>query len=181
MSIWYVFGVIAGILAAMAIVALVCVISKKLTGSRPRFGRGKYDERQLLGRGKAYQAGFFTVLIYELLYGVVDLLGVKWCVNITGIVIGLFLGITVFAVVAIVNDAYMSINEKPNSWLGLWSAVILLNLACTAMQLSEGELIRDGMLTEMWTNALCAAMFLVILVTQLVHNRKLKREAMEEE
>lgn len=183
-SMEYVIGLIVGILVGLAVVALVVVVCRKKNGMR--FGKCEYDERQLLARGKAFQAGFFTILIYEAVYAVADwiaadLYGVRWCVNVTGVTLGLMLGITVFAVVAITRDAYLSLNEKPGGWIAMWCAVIALNLASGIGEALEGELIRDGMLTEKWMNWMCAGMFAVILVAQLAHNRKLKREELEEE
>lgn len=178
MSVAYIAGVIAGVLVGLAVVVLIFVIAGKKR--RLRFGKCAYDERQQFARGKAFQAGFFTILIYEAVYAIVDAAGVKWCKNLTGILLGLFLGVTVFAVVAITKDAYMSINERPNSWMGVWLVVLLLNLFCGARQVIRGELIEDGILTEQWMNWMCAAMFAAILIAQLVHNRKLKREELEE-
>lgn len=179
LSMEYMIGLILGILAGVAVVALIVVVCRKKTGMR--FGKCEYDERQLLARGKAFRAGFFTILIYEAVYAMVDVAGVKWCANVTGIMLGLMLGITVFAVVAISEDAYMSMNERPAGWIIIWCVVIGLNLVCGLRQALEGELIRDGMLTEEWMNWMCAGMFAVILIAQLAHNRKLKREELEEE
>ena len=178
MSAAYVAGVIAGVLAGVAVVALMCVIARKK--GKVRFGKCAYDERQQFARGKAFQAGFFTILIYEVVYAIVDAAGVKWCENLTGILLGLFLGVTVFAVVAITRDAYIKINERPNSWMGIWVVMILLNLFCGVRQAIQGELFENGMLTEQWMNWMCAVMFIVILIAQLTHNRKLRREELEE-
>lgn len=178
-SMEYVIGLIVGVLVVLAVVALVVMICRK-KGSM-RFGKCEYDERQMLARGKAFRAGFFTILIYEAVYAMVDVAGIKWCANVTGIMLGLMLGITVFAIVAISKDAYMSMNERPTGWMIIWCVVIGLNLVCGLRQALEGELIRDGMLTEEWMNWMCAGMFIAILISQLVHNRKLKREELEEE
>lgn len=178
-SMEYVIGLIVGVLVGLAVVALVVMLCRK-KGSM-RFGKCEYDERQMLARGKAFRAGFFTILIYEAVYAMVDVAGIKWCANVTGIMLGLMLGITVFAIVAISKDAYMSMNERPTGWMIIWCVVIGLNLVCGLRQALEGELIRDGMLTEEWMNWMCAGMFIAILISQLVHNRKLKREELEEE
>lgn len=178
-SMEYVIGLIVGVLVGLAVVALVVMICRK-KGSM-RFGKCEYDERQMLARGKAFRAGFFTILIYEAVYAMVDVAGIKWCANVTGIMLGLMLGITVFAIVAISKDAYMSMNERSTGWMIIWCVVIGLNLVCGLRQALEGELIRDGMLTEEWMNWMCAGMFIAILISQLAHNRKLKREELEEE
>lgn len=179
LSIEYIIGLIAGVLAGLGLVALVVILVRKKWGGIG--GKCQYDERQLLARGRAFQAGFFTVLIYEAVYAMVDAAGVRWCANVTGIVFGLMLGITVFAIVAISRDAYMSINEQPAGWMVIWCVVIGLNLFCGVRQAMRGSLIREGLLTEEWMNWMCAVMFTAILISQLAHNRKLKREELEEE
>ena len=120
MSIAKIAGIVTGIVVAVLLVILMAVLFRKQGGVG--FGRAKYDERQLLARGKAYRAGFFTVLIYELLYAFGDLMELRWTVPFTGVMIGLFLGIAVFGVVAICQDAYLSLNEKPRGWYPLWGA-----------------------------------------------------------
>lgn len=178
MSIEYIIGLIAGILVGLAVVALIRVIAQRK--GKVRFGKCEFDERQQFARGKAFQAGFFTILIYEAVYAAVDVAGVKWCANITGIMLGLLLGITVFAIVAITKDAYMSMNERPKGWMVIWAGVILLNAVCGIRQAVGGDLIRDGLLTEMWMNWMCTGMFTAILIAQLIHNRKLRQEESEE-
>ena len=179
MSIAKIAGIVTGIVVAVLLVVLMAVLFRKQGGVG--FGRAKYDERQQLARGKAFRAGFFTVLIYDLLYAFGDLMGLRWTVPFTGVMIGLFLGVAVFGVVAICQDAYLSLNEKPQGWLVLWGIIILANGACVASQMAHRELIRDGMLTADWLNALCGGLFVVILVAQLLHTARPRREEMEEE
>ena len=47
-------------------------------------------------------------------------------------------------------------------------------------QAVHGELVRDGMLTENWLNGLCAALFVVILCAQLIHNARTRRAEAED-
>lgn len=54
---YYLLGMIVGVIFALAFFILSLFIRKK-KGTYPR----KYDERQMVGRGKAFQAGFFTLL-----------------------------------------------------------------------------------------------------------------------
>lgn len=179
MTIAKIAGIVTGIAVAVLLVVLMAVLFRKQGGMG--FGRARYDERQQLARGKAFQAGFFTVLIYELLYAFGDLMGLRWTVHFTGVMIGLFLGVAVFGAVAICKDAYLSLNEKPRGWMVLWAIIILANGACVANQIAHRELIRDGMLTADWLNALCGGLFVVILVAQLLHSARVRREEMEEE
>lgn len=177
----HILGFVAGILMVLALFALL-TLALRSRGQKdsPSPGRGKYDERQKLARGRAFRAGFIAVLCYEALYGFADLMGLRWCVNFTGILIGLFLGLAVFAVTAIVQDAYLAINERMNNWLILCGAVVFANGSCVLNQAVHGELVRDGMLTENWLNGLCAALFVVILCAQLIHNARARRAEAED-
>lgn len=177
----HILGFVAGILMVLALFALL-TLALRSRGQKdpPSPGRGKYDERQKLARGRAFRAGFIAVLCYEALYGFADLMGLRWCVNFTGILIGLFLGLAVFAVTAIVQDAYLAFNERMNNWLILCGAVVFANGSCVLNQAVHGELIRDGMLTENWLNGLCAALFVVILCAQLIHNARARRAEAED-
>lgn len=178
MSIAKIAGIVTGIVVAVLLVVLMGVLFRKQGGVG--FGRAKYDERQQLARGKAFQAGFITVLIYELLYAVGDLLGLRWTVHFTGVMIGIFLGIAVFGVVAICKDAYLSLNDTSGGMV-LWAIIILSNGVCVADQIAHRELVQNGLLTANWLNALCGGLFVVILVAQLLHSARARREEMEEE
>ena len=178
MSIAKIAGIVTGIAVAVLLVVLMAVLFRKQGGAG--FGRARYDERQQLARGKAFQAGFITVLIYELLYAVGDLLGLRWTVPFTGVMIGIFLGLAVFGVVAICKDAYLSLNDTSGGMV-LWAIIILANGACVANQIAHRELVQDGMLTADWLNALCCGLFVVILVAQLLHTARVRREEMEDE
>lgn len=179
MSIAKIAGIVTGIVVAVLLVVLMGVLFRKQGGVG--FGRAKYDERQQLARGKAFRAGFFTVLIYEVIYALGDLLGLRWTIPFTGVMIGLFLGTAVFGVVAVCQDAYLSLNEKPQGWLVLWGIIILSNGVCVADQIVHRELVQNGLLTANWLNALCGGLFVVILVAQLLHSARARREEMEEE
>ena len=177
----HILDVVAVVLMVLALFALVVLALRSRGEKEPSSpGRGKFDERQKLARGRAFRAGFIAVLCYEALYGFADLMGLRWCVNFTGILIGLFLGLAAFAVAAIVQDAYLALNERMNNWLILCGVVVLVNSSCVLNQAVHGELVRDGMLTENWLNGLCAALFAVILCAQLIHNARARRAEAED-
>ena len=53
---YYVLGILAGAALSVGLFFLIRVLCKKA-------GDCEYDERQMIGRGKAFRAGFFTTLI----------------------------------------------------------------------------------------------------------------------
>ena len=68
---FYLVGMLCGIVAAIIVAVLITQFGKKFENKNLP---AEYDERQKLARGKAFQAGFFTLLIYNdsavLLWGV---------------------------------------------------------------------------------------------------------------
>lgn len=96
----------------------------------------------------------------------------------TGCFLGVFLSVTVFAVVAILNDAYFAVNEKPATYLGIFALVMVLNLGIGVWNLVTGgdPIVEHGMLTYHSVNLLVGGMFLVILIVAAIRVWQGKRE-----
>ena len=89
---YYLLGVVVGVIFALGVFFIRLYLHKK---KHPN--TGKYDERQIIGRGKAFQAGFFTLLAAGALCNIWDFVsplpGGSFVWNISV----LLLGVTVFA------------------------------------------------------------------------------------
>lgn len=171
----YVLGVIAGIL----FVALFCAFFSAAVKRRGKSAKAQFDERQVVARGKAYRHAFFTLLFYLLAWGLFELAtGMRLWDTYTGCFIGVFLSVTVFAVVAILNDAYFAVNERPATYLGIFALVTVLNLGIAIWNLIDGEdpIVENGILTYHSVNLLVGAMFLVILIVAAIRVWQGKRE-----
>lgn len=171
----YSLGVISGIL----VVALICIVVALIAKRRGRCANAQFDERQVAARGKAYRCAFFTLLLYLLAWGLFELAtGMRLWDTYTGCFIGVFLSVTVFAVVAILNDAYFAVNEKPATYLGISALVTVLNLGTGIWNLIDGDepVIENGVLTYHSVNFLVGGMFLIILIVTAVHIWQGKRE-----
>ena len=99
----------AWILTGVGYLVLILVIAV-FVWACVRENRDSYDERQRLARGTAARAGFFAVMAYELCYAVTLGLEFYWCDAVTGVIIGPWLGISVFLVAAIWKDAYVAVS-----------------------------------------------------------------------
>ena len=145
-----------------------------------RENRDSYDERQKLARGTAVRAGFFAVMAYELCYAVT--LGVEfyWCDAVTGVIIGPWLGISVFLVAAIWKDAYVRLYERAGVLWGALIFVLLVDGANLAMSVRDSALIRDGMLTGAVDSLMVAATDLAMLIALAAHTIRGRREEKEE-
>ena len=165
-----VMGIIAGIIVAAVALML-----------RNRKKECEYDEMQLKIRAKGYQIGFFTALILMLcliLLWEADLLTV-----VTpgfAIYAALLVSVTVFAVYCILHDAFLAVRGKPNSYIGIFSAIVLLEGAATVRFLMEGEMLENGKLTfSSGAPALMFVCFLAVLITLIVKTVRNRKEAEE--
>lgn len=171
----YVLGVIVGILFVMLFCGIFAIVTKR----RGKCANVQFDERQMVAHGKAYRYAFFTVLFYLLAWGLFELAtGARLWDTYTGCFLGVFLSVTVFAVVAILNDAYFAVNERPATYLGIFTLVMVLNLGIGIWNLITGDdpIVENGMLNYHSVNLLVGGMFLVILIVAAIRVWQGKRE-----
>ena len=165
---YYLLGMIVGVIFALAFFILSLFIRKK-KGTYPC----KYDERQMVGRGKAFQAGFFTLLSAGALCNIWDfaspLPGGSFVWNI-GV---LLLGVAVFAVTAIHFDAYLSLNENPQQFLATGAcfvfAMATIGLGNLHSNRPEGRIM--GII-----NFGVGIVWIIIVAALLLHRRNSQKE-----
>ena len=134
-------GIFVGIAAGLFVLALL--FKKKVLDMH-------FDERQELARGKAFQYGFFTLIITAYAYGASDMIFGRWCDALVGVTICLAVSMCVFAVTCILKDAYLSLREKPRTVM--------------------------TMLTFRAVNPIIGVLVLVILVVYIVNHLLCSRE-----
>ena len=166
---------VIGALAGIGLVLLILLI-QKMTGQT----KNKFDERQIAARGEAYKWGFFSLMIYEALYTMLLVLGIRFADEPTGPILGIFIGIAVFGAVAAAKDAYTALDETPRSRF-LWPILGVLWLVIGIMKVLGGEAVRDGVLTLDSMQLFLGAAFLVIGVVDLIHRLKNRGSDGEEE
>ena len=155
-----VLGVLVGMAVGFAIVVLL--FKKKVIDMT-------FDERQELARGKAYQYGFFTLMVCVFLYGVTDMLGEKWCDTLVGCTLCVCVALTVFAITCIRKDAYLSLKEKPGTVMTVFAIIGVVNLALGVVYWVSGDLVQNGILTFRAVNPILGLMSLLILLVYLVN------------
>lgn len=164
MKAYYTLGILFGAVFTVVVCALLCSEKKNW---HP--GSSDFDERQQIGRGKAYQWGFFTMVIAGSVYAVTDYamelpgFPLPW---VMGIVV---LGIAVFAVTAIRYDAFYGFREKGNEYYIRGACILLLMTWSGVSNLRRGnpEDVAGGMVSLE-----VAALWLVVVAALLIHNRK---------
>lgn len=140
-----------------------------------------FDERQERARGVAFKYGFFTLIISVFIYGASELAFGRWCDALTGGCLCIAAGMLVFAVTCILKDAYLSLRERPRRIMTLFVLLSLVNLGLGGIQITDGKLVEDGVLTFRATNLVMGAATLAILIIYLVNyllrNSEEEREA----
>ncbi len=160
-------GLAAGIVAGLIFVAFL--FRKKVLDCH-------FDERQELARGKAFQYGFFTLLISTYVYGTSDVVFGRWCDALAGVTICLAISLCVFAVTCILKDAYLSLREKPRVVMTMFALLTLINLGFGVMYGVSGDLVEDGVLTFRAVNPIIGTATLVILIVYIINHLLRSRE-----
>ena len=153
-----------GCAAALLVLSLflLYVISRKKRDD-------EYDERQVAARGKAFQAGFFALMLYLVWFMIVNTFEIELLNRYSTVVIftGIVFGTGVFAVAAIRNDAFLKFNEKKSTQL----TVMVLLTVCNAV-IAVVNYRSDAESGVFLMNALCAVLGAVILIAILIHQKK---------
>lgn len=160
-------GISVGILAGLFVIVLL--FRKKVLDMH-------FDERQERARGKAFQYGFFTLLIAVYAYGVSDVMFGKWCDVLTGVTLCVAAGLCVFAVTCILKDAYLGLREKPRTVMTMFALLSAINLGFGVMYAVSGDLVENGVLTFRAVNPIIGFAVLVILVVYIVNHLLRSRE-----
>lgn len=131
--------------------------------------KGEYDERQQLMKGKAFRAAFFTGLGYSLLVFLLDIAGVKIPME-TGLLIltGGMISLIVYVTIAIMNDAYIGLNERFGSTIGVFAVCAFFNIIPLIMNIKDGKFIENGVLTNIFANALVLAMLFIVSAVLII-------------
>ena len=161
----FVLGVVIGLFLVMATIGIM-----------NRKKKWQYDERQKLARAKAMKwayltavGGFFVCLIADS----AELLNHEQIMAV--MTAGMLCSAIVFACVTIHNDAWMALNEKPKSVIG----ILLIGLAANLI-LPLGSLMMGEVISTMWINLAVCVMLVIILINYGIRRAVLRRANDEE-
>ena len=141
-----------------------------------KLGKAEFDERQQLARGKAYKAGFYTLLVGLLAVYLIPIF-TEWQPKDTALLpfAVICVGVTVFACVAVANDAYLGIRQNPRAMLLVLGIVVVGNLTA-GFSVMESVGFADGLTVENSMNFIIAAMGLIILAALAIRLRMAARD-----
>lgn len=174
---YFAVGLAAGVLTGIIVFVIATLLRRKSGACTSR----QYDERQLVLRGKAFRAGFFTLLISLCVVAILDVMEVRWCEAPLDKFFCIFLSITVFACTATLKDAYFGLGERKKTVILLFALVAFLQFFITFSNYQEGTLIVDGILTLKCVSPGCGIIFLVILLTVLIQHFRNARKMEDDE
>lgn len=153
-SIYYYLGVVVGIIVAVIAVSIVSLCKKKKGGC-------EFDERQELARTRASKYGFITLTGYLLIFGLLDDMGVfSFGTYMTSNLVGICLGVGVFAINSIWNDAYFSLRERPARFIFIFIVLLFINAFAAVRCIMDGE----SLTTVSW-NIIVAVLLLFVMGT----------------
>lgn len=131
----YNFGKFIGIIIGVVVGLLICVfLFRFLRGKGHWEFTSKYDERQKNARGVAYNAGFWTVIVYLALWFVLEECGVALLDTPFMLLIGMTLGLCVQVCISICLDAYYGIYDDPKKFL---TTLLIIDIGNAAMLTAE--------------------------------------------
>ena len=165
-----------GFVVGILIVAVVGVVVARLARKKG-VGKGEYDERQQIARGRAFTWAYATLLVYLALWMVLRSLEVPFFMESLSVAIGALISIAVFVGYSIFHDAYFKASESPRFWIVIICLVGLLNTGLGLRRLLTGATLRERLYDNM---NLFVGLLLVATLAFIVIKRAMDRRCAEE-
>ncbi|MDD6327544.1 MAG: hypothetical protein PUA62_03735 [Lachnospiraceae bacterium] len=180
----YAMGLVAGILFSVLLIAL-CYKLIFYNHGRGRKGpfreKEMYDERQLLARGAAYKAGYYSLIFYLLLVILINNAdkNTNYITDLT-LVIGVCISIGVFAVVCIIKDAYMSLYENAKRSILIMLILGFINIGLGVSGVLEGATEKKQYIMNFTAGIVILISCIVFIIKRLSDKDKEDEEDEEE-
>jgi hypothetical protein len=143
--------------------------------------RPKYDERQMLIRGKGYMIAFYSMIIVMCLMPVALTDNVKQFLGDNIYFLPLAVGLPIHVIYCIWNNAYIELNLNYKKWIIYMIFVGLYNLFLGLTAYWSGRLIEDGVLQANVLNLYLGVLMIVIIVVLVIKNAIDRREDDEDD
>ena len=165
----------------LVIMVVIAVITALFNGKN-RGKAAQFDERQLIARGKALGAGFYTLMLTLLCY-IFYSESVENPILDASIGIGLcmIIGVAVFAVIGVTKDAFVGFTENASSRKVLFGILGGINHAMGVWAILDGRLFRDGKLDTALLNLAIGALAVVVCIGLAIRSVQQKKQAVLEE
>ena len=165
-----------GFAVGIMIVAVVCAVVARMA-RRKGVGKGEYDERQQIARGRAFTWAYATLLVYLALWMILRGLEVPFFMESLSVAVGALLSIAVFVGYSVFHDAYFKASESPRAWIVIICAIGLLNTGIGLHHLLTGATLRERLYENM---NLFVGLLLVATLAFIVIKRAMDRHSAED-
>lgn len=165
----------AGFITGALILLIIWFVNKK------QGQKCEYDERQEMERGKGFKYGFYTLLIYDMVFGVAYMESIPtWCDPFVGNFIGVILALMVFGVYCIWNEAYATLQQGPQAVYFCFGCLGFAQIMVGISNYKTRGLFVDGKLSTVSCNFMLGFAFVVFFITYFVRNY-VNRHSVEDE
>ncbi len=153
-----------------AVLCILCLAVLVLAGLRSfKYKKGQFTVAELLAQGKAFKIGFYSMMVYAMLYALLASLGVVWCETVTGLLFGVMVGVGSFIMAAIHFDGYSNIQIHDRIWFFVSLVMILLNVVSVVLSIVHGSVIVDKKLGTGAAGIFAILLWAAIIVVQHFH------------
>lgn len=173
----YIIGVVVGSLCALVVAVLLLRMLKK----KYRVDVREYDERQILARGRAYKYGFIAMLVLVVLERLGHEAGFVLLDSMQGTAALCLIGLFVFVVSCIWQEAYLTLHETPKMTYVLLAIGGGLNLISAGIAWIQREpLLKDGRLYSGSMSLMVAVFVFAVLAAFALKQWQINRGGSEE-
>ena len=170
----------SGIAIGIFVGLVICVILFRYMNKDKKI-LTKYDERQIVARGKAYMYGFWAIVIAATIVMLLDMAGIVIASSLTKYFFILFVGMIAQITYSIWHDAYYGINTNRKRFAVICIVAAICNLLGAIGPMIGGEFIKDGVVSDSGTNLLCFILMVTVGVELFIKSRKENTENGSEE
>lgn len=179
MGIEYKVGFVIGALIGTLIWCAFILVFLKLTRTDGSL-KSKYDERQKIVQGKAFKYGFFVLMAYNFLMGILgSCFAIQYADMGTEMILGVIISATITMAYMIWNDGYFSLNENIARMFVGFAALVLINIGIGIYNLRFGGIVENGMLTFhslSFFGGLMVFAIMIIAGVKYIFNKKSEEE-----
>ena len=170
-------GFIVGIIACAACILILTDVIIRIAhtdGQKP-----KYDERQMVARGKGYTYAFYTAVLVALIPCFLPE-EIKVFLGDMLYFMPLLAGILVHITYCVFNDAYLEMNTEPKRWISVFTCIGIANLLIAFANCREG-FVENGSLKTGVLNLSMGIILVIIMLEVLIKSKLNAKEGDEDE
>ena len=142
---------------------------------------GKYDEKQILARGRSYTYAFYTLVASNMILMVLYAMNVQLPFEpYIAVFIALLPSGFVQGFFSVWNDADVGLNSKRKTMLKTYIIIGAANLLITVLFIAMGRMYVDGQFTIAIVSLLCGFMMFFMVAVTCIRNRIRAKEEEED-